>query len=125
MDNELRKRLSEIEIEDVVLGIFVVVIILSYIANQIEKNYFINRCELDKRRYYYIQIIVFLIVLIVNFYYVLNSYYDLSTVSFYDSYKRKKYAYLDFIAGLFALVAIFIVFYFAITDKDIDAEISL
>ena len=125
MDNELRKRLSEIEIEDVVLGIFVVVIILSYIANQIEKNYFINRCELDKRRYYYIQIIVFLIVLIVNFYYVLNSYYDLSTVSFYDSYKRKKYAYLDFIAGLFALVAIFIVFYIAITDKDIDAEISL
>ena len=125
MDNELRKRLNEIEIEDVVLGIFVVVIILSYIANQIEKNYFINRYELDKRRYYYIQIIVFLIVLIVNFYYVLNSYYDLSTVSFYDSYKRKKYAYLDFIAGLFALVAIFIVFYIAITDKDIDAEISL
>ena len=125
MDNELRKRLKEIEIEDIVLGIFVVVIILSYIANQIEKNYFINRNELDKKRYYYIQIIVFLIVVIVNIYYVVISYYELSSLSLYDSSKRKKYAYLDFVAGLFALVAVFIIFYIAITDKDIDAEISL
>ena len=52
-------------------------------------------------------------------------YLDIINLSDYESDKRKKYAYLDYIAGLFALVAIFIVFYIAITDKDIDAEISL
>ena len=125
MNDELEKRLKEINTEDIILGVFIVVIFLSYIANQIEKSYFINRDDRDRLGYYYIQIFVFLIVIVVNIYYVWLSYKEVENLSFYDSYNRKKYAYLDLWAGLFALMATSIILYVAITDREIEAEISL
>ena len=125
MDNETIKRIKEIEFEDMVFVIFIVIIIMSYIANDYEKKFFIYRDEYDKKIYYYLQIIIFLIVVAINIYYVWSSYQDVRSLSESDSYNRKKYANMNLVAGLFALVATSIILYIAITDKDIEAEITL
>ena len=65
MDNELRERIKEIENENIVFGIFIFLIILSYIANKREVSYFINGREEDKKSYYYIIVFVFVIVVII------------------------------------------------------------
>lgn len=125
MNNELEKRLSEINTEDMIFIVFIVIIILSYVANEYEKKYFINGDDNDRLRYYYLQIFVFLIVVIINIYYVLSSYKELVNLSCNVSYKKYKYAYLDLVAGIFALIATSIILYIVITDKDIEAEISI
>lgn len=125
MDNETIKRIKEIEFEDMVFVIFIVIIIMSYIANDFEKKFFIYKDEEDRKTYYYLQIIIFLTIVVINVYYVLKSLKDVSTLSINDSYKRKKYAKLDLIASISALVATSIILYIAITDKDIEAEITL
>jgi len=125
MDSELRDRLKEIEIEDFVFGIFIIIIILSYIANNFEKKYFINREQEDKETYYYLQIFIFFIVVLVNIYYVMISYKDVGSLSINEISKRKNYSYLNLIASLAALVASSIILYIAVTDVNIDAEISI
>ena len=125
MDNETLNRIKEIEIEDIIFGIFIIIIIMSYIANDFEKKFFVYRDEFDKKTYYYLQIIIFLIIIVINIYYVVTSYKDVSTLSCNDSYKRKKYAKLDLIASISALVTTSIILYIAITDRDIEAEITL
>ena len=42
MNEEILKRLKEIEVEDFVFIIFIFIIIFSYIANQVEKKYFLS-----------------------------------------------------------------------------------
>ena len=125
MNNELEKRLREINTEDMIFIVFIVIIILSYIANDYEKKYFINGDDNDRLRYYHIQIFVFFIVVIINIYYVLSSYKELVDLSCDVSYKKRKYAYLDLVAGIFALIATSIILYIVISDKDIEAEISI
>ena len=125
MDNDTIRRIKEIEFEDMVFVIFIVIIIMSYIANDFEKKYFVYKDEGDKESYYYLQIIIFLIIVVINIYYVLANLKEVSNLSCNDSYKRRKYAKLDLIASISALVATSIILYIAITDKDIESEITL
>lgn len=125
MNSEIRKRISEINIENIVFLIFIILIFLSFVANDFEKKYFLYGNSSDKKSYYYIQIVIFLVVVSVNLYYVYISYLDVINLSIYSSFKRKKYAYLDFFASIFALIAGLILLYVVIDDVDIDAEISL
>lgn len=125
MDNETIKRIKEIEFEDRLFLIFIVIIVMSYIANDFEKKFFVYKDEDDKRNYYYLQIIIFLIIVVINIYYVLANLKEVNNLSWNDSYKKQKYAYLDLVASISALVATSIILYIAITDKDIESEITL
>ena len=125
MNNELESRLKEINNENIIFGIFIILVILSYIANDYEKRYFLNRLEKDKDRYRYIMIIVFIVVVIVNIYYVIGSYDEVKTLKYEGYSNRKKFGNLNFIASIVALIAGIILLYIAITDTDIEAEISL
>ena len=125
MDNEIIKRIKEIEFEDIVFVIFIVIIIMSYIANDFEKKFFIYKNESDKKTYYYLQIVIFLIIVVINIYYVLANLKEVSNLSWNDSYKRRKYAKLDLFASVSALIATSIILYIAISDKDIESEITL
>jgi len=125
MDNELRERIKQIENENIVFGIFIFLIILSYIANKREINYFVNGSEEDKVTYYYIIVFVFVIVVIINIYYVYVSYKEVISLREQGYSKRKKYAELNLIASLVALVASSILLYIAVTDTELDAEVSL
>lgn len=119
------KRIEEIDKENIILVIFVLIIVLAYIANEIEKKYFRYGNDIDKKNYYYIQVGLFIVVVIINIYYVYNSYKTVSNLTFDMSEESKRYAYLDFVAAVIALVAGLILLYIAITDTNLESEISI
>lgn len=125
MDSELKKRINEINTENVVFLIFIILIIMSYVANSFEKKYFLYSDNSYKKIYYYIQVVIFFVVVSVNLYYVYISYLEVANLSRCSSYKKIKYAYLDYYASIFALIAGLILLYVAIDDVDIETEISL
>ena len=125
MNDELMKRLNEINNEDIILGVFVFLIVLTYIANQAERNYFVNGVEEDKYKYYYLMVFVFFMVVLINIYFVVISYKEVVSLQNEQYSNKVKYANLTFIASIVALVAGLIILYIAITDRNIDAEISL
>lgn len=125
MDNEIKERLELIKIENFFLLIFIFIIILSYIANDFEKSYFENGSIEDRDNYRNIQVFIFFIVVLINIYYVIISYDEFVKLKDVDYSNRKMYSKLSLIASLAALVASSIILYIAITDRDIDTEISL
>lgn len=125
MNDELREHFKKIRVENIVFAIFIILILLAYYANNKEVDYFLNKNETSKKEYYYLQIIIFLIVVIINLYYIVSNYNEVKELNDNVSYKRRKYAYLDLIASLASLVAGLILLYVAITDTEIEAEISL
>lgn len=125
MNEEQLERLKQIEIEDIIIGIFFILLILAYSANQAEKNYFIYGLEDDKRKYYYTQIFIFIVVVIVNIYYLNQSYKEMINTNKTINPQKAKYTYLSLIANIAVLIGGLIILYIAITDTDIDAEITL
>ncbi len=125
MDNEIKERLELIKIENFFLLIFIFIIILSYIANDFEKSYFENGSIEDRDNYRNIQVFIFFIVVLINIYYVIISYDEFVKLKDVDYSNRKMYSKLSLIASLAALVASSIILYIAVTDRDIDTEISL
>ena len=125
MDNEIKERLELIKIENFFLLVFIFIIILSYIANDFEKSYFENGSIEDRDNYRNIQVFIFFIVVLINIYYVIISYDEFVKLKDVDYSNRKMYSKISLIASLAALVASSIILYIAITDRDIDTEISL
>ena len=125
MNNELNERLRKIDIEDNFFILFIILIVFAFIANNYEKRYFINQNDSDKSKYYYFQVIIFSIVVLVNIYYVYGSYLDVVNLESNSNEKLKRFNELNLIASIFALMAGSILLYIAIVDVDIDAEISL
>jgi len=125
MNNELNERLRKIDIEDNFFILFIILIVFAFIANNYEKRYFINQNGSDKSKYYYLQVIIFSIVVLVNIYYVYGSYLDVVNLESNSNEKLKRFNELNLIASIFALMAGSILLYIAIVDVDIDAEISL
>lgn len=125
MDNGLEKRLKEIKIENVVFLIFIILILLAYYANEREVDYFLNRDQKAKNDYYYLMIIIFLVVVIVSGYYFYDCYKEVLSNNDKCFSKESKYAYLELMANGATFVAGLIYLYIAVTDKNIDAEISL
>lgn len=125
MDNELIKRFKQIDIENIVFVIFIILLLLGYYANSREKDYFINKEKEAKQDYYHIMIFIFLVTVIISGYYTYSSYQDIVNLRYEDNSRRKAFANLSFISSLLALIASIILLYIAITDTEIDAEISL
>lgn len=125
MENEIEKRLNVIKIENIAFLIFIILIILAYYANEREVDYFLENNHKAKCEYYYLQIIIFLVTTIVSGYYAYLGYLDLINLRDDESEKKREYTYLSFIASGAALIAAVIFLYIAITDTEIEAEISL
>ena len=125
MNNELDKRIKEINTENFIYVIFILIIIMAYYANERELDYFLNNNNVAKREYYYTRIIIFLIVSIISgsYFYKVNKEIILLRNKLF--FKEKEYVNLDLIASGATLVASLIYLYIAITDKDIKAEISI
>ena len=125
MDNDLSERLRKIAIEDNFFVLFIFLIVLAFIANNYEKDYFMYKEDDDRKKYYYLQIFIFSMVVIVNVYYVYVNYLDKIKFKSNSNEKLQKFNGLNLIASVFVLIAGFIFLYIAINDVDIDAEISL
>ncbi len=124
MNEEFVSRLKKLEIEEIIWLVLIIIILLSFIANQLERDFLIYNREESKKRYRELMIVIFASALITYSYYFLDSIKDLQSLKDTDSQKRKEQVYLSFLSSLFIVIAGIILLYIAYTDQDIETELA-
>jgi len=123
MNNNISKRLKQINIENNIWLIYLIIIGLSFYSNKLEKDYFINKNNISKETYRKINTIIFIVLILVY------SYFEEDAIeSFFNNQnktsKQKKYDLLMLIASTAILVSGFIFLYIILDDKNLDTEIA-
>lgn len=119
---ELEEKLKELDIEDFIWVIYIGIIILSWISNHYERDFFTTNNQESKEIYRNIIILIFSILLIVYLYFLYDSYKSIKNIKSNDSSKNLKY--LSFIASLLITISGIIFLYIAIQDEDLNVELA-
>lgn len=122
--NNTKEILNEIETENFIWIIYLLIIGLSFLANSFEKDYYINNNLESKDIYRMINIFIFSVVLIVYLYFFKGNFKVINELSVFDSYKKKRFNELNFIASALIVIAGVIFLYIAIYDENLDTEIA-
>lgn len=122
--NNTEEILNEIETENFIWIIYLLIIGLSFLANSFEKDYYINNNLESKDIYRMINIFIFSVVLIVYLYFFKGNFKVINELSIFDSYKKKRFNELNFIASALIVIAGVIFLYIAIYDENLDTEIA-
>ena len=122
--NNTKEIINEIETENFIWIIYLLIIGLSFLANSFEKDYYINNNLESKDIYRMINIFIFSVVLIVYLYFFKGNFKVINELSIFDSYKKKRFNELNFIASALIVIAGVIFLYIAIYDENLDTEIS-
>ena len=122
--NNTEEILNEIETENFIWIIYLLIIGLSFLANSFEKDYYINNNLESKDIYRMINIFIFSVALIVYLYFFKGNFKVINELSVFDSYKKKRFNELNFIASALIVIAGVIFLYIAIYDENLDTEIS-
>ena len=123
MNNEIKERLKDLKIEELIWIVYLGIIFLSFYSNSLERDYFINNNEESKDKYRKIMILIFSILVIVYLYFFNDSYKDLKDIDSYDDGKKQK-VLLSFIASSFILISGIIFLYLAVEDQNLDVELA-
>lgn len=121
---ELNNKISQLNIEDFIWIIYLLIIIMSYYSNHLERNYYLTNNVNNKNRYRKIMVKIFCILIVVYVYFLKNSVDDLNNLKPTDSEKKKKLVTLSFLASLFIAVSGFIFLYIAVVDEDLNVELA-
>lgn len=124
MNEDIKKRLKQLDIEDFIWIIYIGIIILSTYSNSIERKYFIFKNKKDKENYRKINILIFSILLVVYIYFLKNSIDDIKSLKKSDNTLKKKLVYLSFLGSLFIAISGFIFLYITYVDKELDIELA-
>ena len=122
MNNNIKKRINQIEIENYIWLIYFIIIGLSYYGNYLEKDYFLTNNKTSKDKYRKINAIVFIILIFIYGYFENNALID-----FYNknkSRKQIKYDSLSLLATTLVLISGFIFLYIILDDTNLDTEIA-
>lgn len=119
---DINNRLKQIKIENYIYVIYIGIIILSFYANHLEKQYLIYNDEEAKKKYRNILILIFLIAVLVYIYYTHDSYQGVKEPS--SNAEIQKFNNLSFLASTLVLISGFIFLYIAYNDKDINVELA-
>ena len=122
--NNTKEILNEIETENFIWIIYLLIIGLSFLANSFEKDYYINNNLESKDIYRMINIFILSVVLIVYLYFFKGNFKVINELSVFDSYKKKRFNELNFIASALIVIAGVIFLYIAIYDENLDTEIA-
>ena len=125
MDKELTKRLNSLKIEDFCWIILMILILLSFYANNIERDYLISKNIIKKEQYRLLTIFIFIIAELIYFYYAYASYNTLKKIKPNDKKQTKENAKLNYISSILIVIAGIIIIYIAITDTELDIELAL
>lgn len=116
------KRLSQINIENKIWIIYLILIGFSFYANNLEKDYFLNKNENSKEQYRKINTIIFIILILVY------SYFEKDALTSFNnknkSKKEQEYDTLILTATTMVLISGFIFLYIILEDKDLMEEIA-
>lgn len=123
-DSELSRKLKQLNVEDFIWLIYIVIIIMSWYSNSLERKYFIFNDIDSKEKYRQTMIIIFTILIFVYIYFVKDSWEDLKSISVYDSEKKKRLILLSFVGSLLIAISGFIFLYIAVMDEELDVEIA-
>lgn len=122
--DDLTERLRDLKIEDHIWLIYVGIIVLSWIANSLERRYFVFNDLDSKEKYRNLMIFIFSILVIVYLYFFNDSYKDLKKLKPFDPENKKNLTFLSFLGSLFVTLSGFIFLYIIIKDEQIDVEIA-
>ena len=122
---ELIDRLKMLNAEDTIWIILIGLLILSFYANDIERDYLIYNNQVSKEKYRHLQIFIFSMATLTYLFYTISGYQDLFKLKPNDAPKKIENTYLSFIASLLILLAGILFIYIAATDTDVETEISL
>ena len=122
--NNIEDKLKQLKIEDMIWFIYLGIIILSWYSNNLERNYFLYKDFLSKKKYKKIMIIIFSILVLVYLYFLLSSYSDIKKIDF-NKISRKDLLYiLSFIGSLLVFVSGIIFLYIVYHDDDLEVEVA-
>lgn len=124
MNEELLKKLKQLEIEDFIWLIYIGIIIMSWYSNSLERNFFIYNDLESKEKYRKIIIGIFTILVIVYLYFLEDSYEDVKNINFNNLTKKDYLTILSFLASLLIAISGFIFLYIALEDKDLNVELA-
>lgn len=123
-NEEVKKRLKTLKIEDIIWLIYIGIIIASWYSNNLERDYFINGNNQSKEKYRKIIITIFIILIICYLYFLNDSYQDIKNLKNNETTTKKNLVYLSFIGSLLVTISGFIFLYIAIKDEKLDIEIA-
>lgn len=121
---EVEEKLRQIRIEDFIWVIYVGIIVLSYYSNYLERKYYVDNDIDSKNKYRKIIVIIFSILIIVYFYFLVDSYNSVRDLNVNDNEKKKRLIYLSFLASLLIFISGLIFLYIAISDTDLNVELA-
>lgn len=124
MDYELLNRLKALETEDFIWIVIIGLILLSFYANDIERDFLLSKNDVQKQRYRHLTIFIFSVALIVYLYYANDSKKEYDKLNNSDSYKKRVNVTLSYIASIFIVCAGIIFLYIAITDTELEIELA-
>ena len=125
MDYDLiESKLKQLRIENFIWIIYIGIIIMSWYANYLEKDYFVYNDLESKEKYRKVMILIFLILLVVYFYFLKDAYDDIKNINSCDSDKKKNLLILSFIASLFIVISGLMFLYIAFQDEELDVELA-
>ena len=125
MDNtELEKKLKQLDIEDFIWIIYIGIIILSWISNHFERDFFLTKNKESKEIYRNIMIVIFSILLVVYLYFLKDSYDDIKNIDESATPKSTFLKKLSFIGSLLIAISGVIFLYIAYEDEELNVEIA-
>ena len=124
INNDLNKRLKQLNTEDKIWIIYIGIIIISFYSNNLERKYFVNNDYKSKKKYKTLTTLIFVILIIVYLYFLKDSIDSIRELKPTDSNKKKELVYLSFIGSLLIATSGFIFLYISIVDKNLTVEIA-
>ncbi|MBR4619277.1 MAG: hypothetical protein IKO49_08235 [Bacilli bacterium] len=124
INNDLNKRLKQLNTEDKIWILYIGIIIISFYSNNLERKYFINNDYKSKKKYKTLTTLIFVILIIVYLYFLKDSIDSIRELKPTDSNKKKELVYLSFIGSLLIAISGFIFLYISIVDKNLTVEIA-
>ena len=116
--------LKDIETENFIWIVYLFIIGISFIANNFEKDYFINGSLDSKDKYRIINIFVFATALVIYMYFFYDNYKTIKNLDCNSSNEKIFFNNLNFIASILIVIAGCIFLYIAVYDKNLDTEIA-
>lgn len=122
--SSVENKLKQLKIENFIWVIYIGIIVMSWYANHLEKNYFLYNNLDSKEQYRKVMILIFSILLVVYLYFLKDSCDDIKNINDGDSDKKKGLILLSFIASLLIVISGLIFLYIAYQDEELDVELA-
>ncbi len=119
--NEIEEKLKSIAIEDYIWIIYIGIIITSWYANSLERNYFIYNDINSKNKYQHILILIFSLLILIYIYFFKSSLNDIKKAKDLNTYRLTE---LSSIGSLLILISGIIFLYIAYNDNNINVELA-